>query len=186
MGHVDLFPTLTEAAAGVQLKTCPAGDASFHVPLCTEGSSLVPIMRDPSRGVKTASFSQYPRGYQKPDGSVEVGAAEMSETPSTSPCILNDKSCTMGYTLVTQVNGHEYRYTEWADFNTPGHKRKVDWNRVVGVELYNHSSDPGENYNINVTERTDVVMSLSAELSRQLHAGPDAARIAHNYESLVV
>ena len=31
----------------------------------------------------------------------------------------------MGYTLVTQVEGHEYRYTEWADFNTPGHALKV-------------------------------------------------------------
>ena len=57
----------------------------------------------------------------------------------------------MGYTVVTRIEGHEYRYTEWADFNTPGHALKVNWARNVGIELYNHSADPGENYNINVT-----------------------------------
>ena len=39
--HVDLFPTLAEAAAGIMLEPCPKGDASFNVALCTEGSSLV-------------------------------------------------------------------------------------------------------------------------------------------------
>jgi len=156
--HVDLFPTLVEAAAGVKMETCPAGSASFHVPLCTEGSSLVPLMRDPSRPVKSASFSQYPRRASK--------------------CIRKGAGCTMGYTLVTQVDGHEYRYTEWADFNTPGHQLKVDWGRIVGVELYNHSADPGENFNINATQPYASTSALSAELSRRLHAGPEAARLS--------
>ena len=54
--HVDLFPTLAEAAIGKPLDRCPEGDASFEVPLCTEGSSLVPLMKDPSTPVKNASF----------------------------------------------------------------------------------------------------------------------------------
>ena len=65
--HVDLFPTLAEAAAGIKLQPCPKGDASFNVPLCTEGSSLVPLMKTPSKPVKVAAFSQYPRGYQRSD-----------------------------------------------------------------------------------------------------------------------
>lgn len=31
--HVDLFPTLTEAAMGVKMPVCPQGDASFKVTL---------------------------------------------------------------------------------------------------------------------------------------------------------
>ena len=61
---MDLFPTLTEAAAGIKLQPCPKSDASFGVALCTEGSSLVPLMKTPGTPVKIAAFSQYPRGYQ--------------------------------------------------------------------------------------------------------------------------
>ena len=62
-----------------------------------------------------------------------------SGTPTTSQCIIADPEavgCTMGYSVITRVGGCEYRYTEWADFNTPGHRLKVNWGRIVGVELY--------------------------------------------------
>jgi hypothetical protein len=42
----------------------------------------------------------------------------------------------MGYTVVTRVAGCEFRYTEWADFNTAGFEKKVNWDRNVGIELY--------------------------------------------------
>ena len=65
------------------------------------------------------------------------------------------------------------RYTEWADFNKPGFSKKVNWNRNVGVELYNHTADPGENFNINSTRQDDpIVVALSARLSAMLRAGP--------------
>merc|ERR1712007_269637 len=89
--HVDLFPTLTEAAAGIKLDNCPAGDKSFDVSLCTEGSSLVPLMKDPSNPIKSASFSQYPRGYQKPSGEEEEGVELDSGKPSMSACIQKGK-----------------------------------------------------------------------------------------------
>jgi iduronate 2-sulfatase len=190
--HVDLLPTLSEAAMGIAVPLCPYGDASFKVALCTEGSSLVPLMKDPSTPVKLASFSQYPRGYVHP--ALESGASAGSvasfdaaaegianffyerdgETASTSQCIVaGGKGCTMGYTVATRVDGHEYRYTEWADFNTKGFPLKVNWERNVGVELYNHSADPGENFNINATQKGDaVVVALSAHLSALLRKGP--------------
>lgn len=116
--HVDLFPTLAEAAAEITLAPCPAGDKSFHVPLCTEGTSLVPLMKDPTTPVKAASFSQYPRGYQPHEAAGAAGdlfaPSRYLGKPSTSPCIMEGgRGCTMGYTLVTRVDGAEYRYTEW-------------------------------------------------------------------------
>lgn len=180
--HVDLFPTLTEVAAGIVLETCPPGEESFSVPLCTEGSSLVPLMRNPSVPFKLASFSQYPRSYVKA-GPPSVDEVQIQS--EESPCIRPDGKCTMGYTLVTEIEGYEYRYTEWADFNTPGHKLKVNWGRIVGVELYNHSADSGENFNINATEGSARVRALSQKLSERLRAGPDAARML-TVSSLVV
>lgn len=173
--HVDLFATLTEAAAGVSLPRCPPGDASFGVTTCSEGSSLVPLMRDPSQPVKAASFSQYPRSYQQ-DPSVLT--LQDAFSPSMSPCVKDDvKGCTMGYTLVTTLQRHEYRYTEWADFNTAGFAKRVDWSRIVGVELYNHSASPGENKNI-VHEGHEWLVS---QLSAILRAGPDAAVLSQQH-----
>ena len=181
--HIDLFPTLAEAAVGVAIPVCPKGDASFGVALCTEGSSLVPMMKDPSTPVKLASFSQYPRGYVPPSSSEEeerrrypatTEEASLDLFASTSNCIKDGgKGCTMGYTVATRVDGCEYRYTEWADFNTPGFSKKVNWNRNVGVELYNHTADPGENFNLNATRKHDsAIVALSAQFSALLHAGP--------------
>lgn len=194
--HVDLLPTLSEAAMGITVPLCPKGDASFDVALCTEGTSLVPMMKDPSKPVKLASFSQYPRGYQKPSEGyygedlfekiIVNGTLQEKFTPGTSACIKditqpgNGKGCTMGYTLVTvrATDGCEYRYTEWADFNTAGFAFKVNWLRNVGVELYNHTADPGENFNLNSTMDGDAAtMEVAAELSAMLRAGPDSARV---------
>jgi len=177
--HVDLFPTLTEAAMGIKMPVCPQGDASFKVPFCTEGSSLVPLIKDPKTAIKQASFSQYPRGYQSTETSSDFNAAYYEEelgstpnyTPDVSPCILDSgKGCTMGYTLVTRAaDGCEYRYTEWADFNTEGYSRRVNWDRNVGTELYNHTADPGENHNLAADAQ---VAGLAASLSKMLRAGP--------------
>ncbi len=63
----------------------------------------------------------------------------------------------MGYTVITKIGEVEYRYTEWVDFNTEN-KYQPNWNRNVGVELYDHNNDIGENFNIAGNEdKKDIV-----------------------------
>eukprot|EP01047_Picozoa_sp_COSAG01_P015093 COSAG01_NODE_749_length_13846_cov_205.366097_5_plen_144_part_00 len=61
--HVDLMPTLSALALDVTIPSCASISASLDVELCTEGVSLVPLMKDPSVPVKNGSFSQYPRPF---------------------------------------------------------------------------------------------------------------------------
>lgn len=75
----------------------------------------------------------------------------------------------MGYSLLTFVNGKEYRYTEWVDFNTVTFG-KPNWARNVGTELYDHSVDPLENFNV----ASSADPSLLSELSALLRAHPTA------------
>ena len=53
-------------------------------------------------------------------------------------------------------------------FNTVVH-RGPDFNDMVGVELYDHTTDPGENVN---RAGEHALASVQASLSRMLHKGP--------------
>jgi len=141
--HVDLFPTLVDAAVGVTLERCPDGDASFSVALCTEGRSLVPLMTNPTPTAPSWAFSQYPRAF------TNFSEVEKFEDFPVSSCVLPGKHCTMGYTVVGQFEreGSLYRYTEWCDFNTVN-ALHVDSSNCYMPELYNHTADPDENVNI--------------------------------------
>ena len=74
---VDLYPTLVEAADLPLMTLCPA--SSSNIPVCTEGSSLMPLARgDSSHSPKQYVFSQWPRnnkmGYSvRTDRLVTVG-----------------------------------------------------------------------------------------------------------------
>ena len=81
---VDLFPTLVDAAGLPPLPLCP--ENSSNIELCREGSSLLPLIKNPNASWKNASFSQYPRSL--------------------------NKTRIMGYTMRTDI----FRYTEWAKF----------------------------------------------------------------------
>ena len=79
---IDLFPTLIDLCALPQ----PEG---------TQGTSLVPILKDPSASVKPAAFTQHPR------------PAYFDREPSKAPT-------TMGCSVRTT----HLRYTEWRDWRT--------------------------------------------------------------------
>ena len=86
---VDVFPTLVEAAGLPSVSQCPhTSDESRKINSCTEGTSFMPLVRDPNLLWKSASFSQYPR-------------------------MTNSADLIMGYSIRTD----QYRYTEWLLFN---------------------------------------------------------------------
>ncbi|NBU42266.1 MAG: DUF229 domain-containing protein, partial [Planctomycetia bacterium] len=79
---VDLFPTLVDACG-------------LDRPPHLEGASLVPVLRDPSRTVKMAAFTQHPR------------PASYDRTPTKRPEAMG-----------VSVRTPEARYTEWRDWTT--------------------------------------------------------------------
>ncbi len=134
---VDLYPTIVEAAGLPPIPICPQGK-STDTKLCREGTSLMPLITDPTSPWKAAAFSQYPRPHESnPDF--------------------------MGYSMRTD----QFRYTEWVKFRGAPHYRP-NWNKLIGVELYDHANDPEENKNqADNPEYKDTV----AELSKLLHSG---------------
>jgi hypothetical protein len=146
-------------------------------------------MLDPTVTVAVAAFSQYPRGYcatisrSNPNpncwplgelSQTESSGALSRETAAAteaagwhatpSPCF---KRCTMGYSMVTQVDGREYRYTEWVDFGTIK-PLTPDWSRLVGTEMYDHGTvtSTGVTFEENVNVADDPTRAV---VRKQLH-----------------
>jgi len=137
---VDIFPTLTQAAASTRLSACTD---SNNEELCTEGTSLVPLMYRPNRNDwKEAVFWQHPRG---------------------SALAGHVKSC-MGYSIRTE----NYHYTEWVNviLAADGIDYEPDWTDPCDhEELYDISKDPEENYNYYAdSDYATIIADLSAKL----------------------
>ncbi|XP_070616053.1 iduronate 2-sulfatase isoform X2 [Erythrolamprus reginae] len=131
---VSLFPTLTELAGLTLPPACP--QPSFHVPLCSEGKSLVQYFpfshggqEDPAskRRETPVAFSQYPRPGDTP-------------APNSDLPLLQDIRV-MGYSIRTA----DYRCTLWFGFNPSNFT--IDRKDIHGGELYFEKSDPYEDHN---------------------------------------
>ncbi|ELU18212.1 hypothetical protein CAPTEDRAFT_138365 [Capitella teleta] len=139
---VDLFPTLVELAGFNPLPICPRHGGSKGISLCTEGSSLVPLIYDKQTNWKERVFFQYPK---------YLGAGE--------------EFC-MGYSMRTA----KYRYTEWVSYNY-AKEVGPDWDSPCAVELYDHDIDPNEMVNIADEENMEQIrMDLSTKLKDGWHA----------------
>ena len=122
---VDIFPTLVELADFPHLELCP--QLSNETELCTEGSSLLPLLSDPSYDLwKSAVFWQFPR----PMGCY----------------IENHIPCSMGYSVLSG----KYRYTEYVKIiNLGANNYTPDWESMIDhEELYDQELDPQENRNM--------------------------------------
>ncbi|XP_041357724.1 iduronate 2-sulfatase-like [Gigantopelta aegis] len=156
---VDIFSTLSELAGLKVPPTCPVD--SHKVLLCSEGTSLVPVLKNISAPYradsfhwkkeslhwKNAVFSQYPRPSVEPKAN--------SDKPHLKDIRI------MGYSMRTD----QYRYTEWVGFDPSVFR--MDWSKLFGVELYLHDSDPAEINNVAYLPRFSELRSfLSAGLRK--------------------
>ena len=118
---IDIFPTLAELAGLEIPPLCPEGNHKLLT--CVEGSSVVPLLKDPNQTWKKAAFSQYPRP-----------AAGLHTIPGYPPFSDNEhEENIMGYTMRVD----QYRFTEWVRFN---HTTAVpNWDDIWATELYNHT-----------------------------------------------
>nr|KAG5692663.1 hypothetical protein BaRGS_022663 [Batillaria attramentaria] len=155
---VDIYPTLCELAGLDVPPTCSAD--SLHEAFCTEGSSLVPVIKNATKPIslsstsgkpkhalqwKDAIFSQYPRPSYFPQ--------KNSDNPHLADVRI------MGYTLQTDT----HRYTEWVAYDPVSFT--ANWSQVYARELYMHQSDPLEDWNMaDVEPYTDLVTQLSKRL----------------------
>lgn len=175
---VDVMPTLADLAlggggygnrgdsggggsSGSVIPTCPS--VSTHVPLCTEGRSLVPIMANPAGTGQSrrAAFMQY-------------AACMHDEAVWHDACASDDEPRVMGYAIRTR----RWRYIEWVRFDKATTPPTPRWDDVLGTELYDHTE--GDSVE-NAAEAANVVAqpalaSVVAELSRQLRSGWRASR----------
>uniref|UniRef100_A0A671NDP2 Iduronate 2-sulfatase n=1 Tax=Sinocyclocheilus anshuiensis TaxID=1608454 RepID=A0A671NDP2_9TELE len=125
---VDVFPTLSHLAGLRPLHRCPS--SSFKIELCTEGSSLAYLIRNPERDPnrEAYSFSQYPR----PSDSIQ----ENSDLPDLADIRI------MGYS----IRSTDYRYTLWVGFD-PVHCQP-NMTDIHAGEMYLLAEDPGEDSNV--------------------------------------
>ena len=131
---IDLFPSLTELAGLPVPPMCQQGNKD--VLACVEGTSVAPLLKNPTQAWKKAAFSQYPR----PAGGLSV----IDGKPPFRP--INEEEDVMGYTIRTDT----YRFVEWYGFNRE--TAEPNWNDVWGTELYDHSKPTpffnGDNENL--------------------------------------
>ena len=136
----------------------PEGNNSLLT--CVEGSSVVPLLKDPKQTWKKASFSQYPRP-----------AAGLHTIPGHQPFDNHEHDeNVMGYTMRVE----QYRFTEWVRFNRT--TAVPNWDEVWGTELYNHTQQTVffNDENENLANKPEM-QSLVSELRKMLRAGWRAA-----------
>lgn len=162
---VDLLPTIFELAMPAGHPSVPrcASDVltSRATLLCTDGSSIVPALRDPTGGLRRAAFSQVPRNavVEGMQGGKVAGS-------------LGERY--MGYTL--RMDG--WRYTEYHPFD-PAHG-VANWTNTVGVELYRHRVGDEEmrcswDYESVNVAGDPTLAGVVAQLAEALRAGPAVA-----------
>lgn len=138
---VDLYPTLAELAG------LPPSAENL------EGKSLVPLFTNQSGQIKNMSLSQFTK--------CGTNMSQMETCLHTS----RQKFDYMGYTMRTD----RYRYTEWVAWD--GDKLQPIWDKRVGVELYDHQGDMGDDFNtfenVNIADKETELVEM---LREQLHA----------------
>lgn len=175
---VDVFPTLAELAGLRVPPTCPPDP--FGVPFCTEGASLVPVLRNVTRSYAARSRSSdsgplllFPASTADDEdaggsdlASWKKAAFSQFPRPSVKPQGNSDKPHLrdiriMGYSVRTDA----HRYTEWVAFDPSVFR--ANWSHVHARELYLQGPDPHEDQNVAYfPEYARLVNTLSEKLRK--------------------
>ena len=151
---IDLFPSLTELAGIDVPPMCTESSAKSIA--CVEGSSVAPLLKNPTMEWKKASFSQYPRPV---NGLLQI--------PGYPPFVANEhQENVMGYTARVD----KYRFTEWYKFDRD--TSKPDFDAKWGTELYDHSTPATffNDENVNMAGKPEMKQMVE-ELRKVLQAG---------------
>jgi len=160
---LDMYPSLCELAG-------------LPVPEHVEGTSFVPVMRNPDRRWKPAAFSQFPCPAVREWAAMPL-SPEMRGTffgplvrrleqklKAEAPDRYNEdlyNNYLMGYSTRTD----RYRFTIWVDVRNPDAE-------PIAVELYDHREDPDENVNVAGSPvNARLVRKLIAKMKTELHIG---------------
>ncbi|XP_011403341.1 PREDICTED: iduronate 2-sulfatase-like [Amphimedon queenslandica] len=151
---IDLFPSLTELA-GIDVPPMCTENSPKSI-ACVEGSSVAPLLKNPSMEWKKGAFSQYPRptsGLPQILGRPEFDDNENGES-------------VMGYS----VRVDDYRFTEWYRFNRT--TSTPNFTDIWGTELYNHTTPTVffDDENTNLASRPNMADKVQ-ELRAILQAG---------------
>ena len=151
---IDIFPTLTELAGLDTPPVCPESNKGLLA--CVEGSSVIPLLKNPDQQWKKAVFSQYPR----PSGGISFIPGKPAFPQN------NGGEAVMGYAMRVD----KYRFVDWYQFD-----RKTatpNFNQIWGTELYDHSQPevPFNDENVNTAMAADR-QELVKELRKMLQAG---------------
>ncbi|BFZ15075.1 hypothetical protein BsWGS_18114 [Bradybaena similaris] len=189
---VDLFPTLAEVAGLPTLPLCP--EDPFKTWLCTEGVSLVPLIKnitgtvtDKKMGMNGEDRSSSLK-FTPEQNSVHLLAQNCSGifTASTSndfqwksavfsqyprPSVVPQQNTELPHLADIRIMGYsmwtlDFHYTEWVSFIPNNYT--IVWDDVYARELYLRSLDPYEINNVAILERC---FPLVEALSAQLHLG---------------
>ena len=152
---IDIFPTLAELA-GIRVPAlCPSPEQNNTL-ACVEGSSVVPLLKNPTQQWKKAAFSQFSRPY-----------AGLSSIPGKPPFDKeNHGEDIMGYSIRVD----QYRFTEWYKFDR--NAAKADFGQIWGTELYDHTQPTVFFNDDNTNMANDPNMQETvAELRKMLQEG---------------
>ena len=144
-----MMPTVIELAG------LPPFDPSVKGEPALEGRSLVPLLRggNSTGDAFSYSFSQYARRRCRSDLFV-AKCADAEEQPATF----------IGYS----VRSATHRYTRWVSVSEAG---DPSWGSVIGEELYEETSNEGDEDDFDLSERENIVGEAgSAAVLRQLSA----------------
>jgi len=177
---VSIMPTLSELSGISVPPVCPEGPRGENdTATCTDGASFARLLANPSAPFMEAAFAQYPTC--------------MHDLPPWNGCENAGDPKHMGYTILTKyapsvvlqhpklagstaeekslmAGEREFRFTQWMPFNHTS--AEADWSTLLAVELYDHSVDPTEDWNVGAEASYGSVV---AALRTKLKAGWRAA-----------